>query len=66
MAKSKILLGFLAGAAAGAAVYAFLRSDTGKKVAQDLKDTAGKWQKEMQDMLKKGKQMADDFGKETA
>lgn len=58
--SKKVLLGFIAGVAAGVGIYALLQSEEGQKWVQSAKDTAGKWKEEIDDLLKKGKEMASD------
>jgi hypothetical protein len=64
--NSKVLLGFIAGVAAGVGIYALLQSEEGQKWIQTAKDTAGKWKEEIDDLLKKGKEMAGDAAEAAA
>ncbi|MGV3765422.1 MAG: YtxH domain-containing protein [Chitinophagaceae bacterium] len=59
--NSKLLVGFILGAAAGAALGVFLTSDKGKELIADLKDAAGKFSDEVKETINKGKAFADDL-----
>jgi gas vesicle protein len=61
--NSKFLAGLLAGAAAGAALAIFLKSDTGKKVVAGVKDAASKLVDEIQEKVR---DMADETGKKSS
>jgi gas vesicle protein len=60
--NTKLLLGFIVGAAAGAAVGILLTSDKGKEILERLKETASELEDEFRDVLDKGKKMAEDLG----
>ena len=63
--NTKLLLGFLAGAAAGAALTILLTSDKGKEVLDQLKKTAEDLEDEVKSAVDRGvnmgKQMAEDI-----
>ena len=59
--NSKLLLGFAAGIAAGIGVYAFLRTEKGQKVVQQLRKKADDLKVDMDALAEKGKKMADDL-----
>ncbi len=61
--NSKFLAGLLAGAAAGAALAIFLKSDTGKKVVAGVKDATAKLVDEIQEKVR---EMADDSNKQNS
>jgi len=61
---TKILLAFVAGAAIGAAIGYFLNSDKKEEVLSDLKESASKLKQDIEENLKKAKEMVDHFGKE--
>ena len=60
--NTKLLLGFIVGAAAGAAVGILLTSDKGKEFLERLKETASELEDEFRDVIDKGKKMAEDMG----
>jgi gas vesicle protein len=60
--NTKLLLGFIVGAAAGAAVGILLTSDKGKELLERLKETASELEDEFKDVIDKGKKMAEDLG----
>ena len=59
--NSKLLLGFLLGAAAGAALGVLLTTDKGKEMLEKIKETAGEFEEEIKSAVGKGKQMAEDI-----
>jgi hypothetical protein len=59
--SSKALLGFLAGVAAGAGLYAFLKSDEGKAFKEKMKNAAGDLKDELATLAKKGKQKMEEW-----
>jgi len=59
--NSKLLLGFLIGAAAGAAIGVLLTSDKGKEMLAKIKESASEFEDELKSVVDKGKQMADTF-----
>jgi gas vesicle protein len=59
--NTKLLLGFVVGAAAGAALGILLTSDKGKEILERIKETASDLEDEFKDALDKGKQMAEDL-----
>ena len=60
---TKILLAFLAGAAVGAAIGYFLNSDKKEELLNDLKESAAKLKKDIEENLSKAKEMVDNFTK---
>jgi uncharacterized membrane-anchored protein YhcB (DUF1043 family) len=60
---TKILLAFVAGAAVGAAIGYFLNSDKKDEVLDDLKESAAKLKKDIEENLAKAKEMVDHFTK---
>jgi hypothetical protein len=59
--NTKLLLGFIVGAAAGAAIGVLLTSDKGKEILERLKETASELGDEFKDVIDKGKKMAEDM-----
>jgi gas vesicle protein len=59
--NTKLLLGFLAGAAAGAAIGVLLTSDKGKEMLEKIKESASDFEEEIKSAVDKGKQMAEDI-----
>lgn len=63
--NTKLLLGFLAGAAAGAALTILLTSDKGKEVLDKIKKTAEELEGDVKSAVDRGvnmgKQMAEDI-----
>lgn len=57
--SNKLLLGFLAGAAAGAGLYALLKSNKGQEIIGKVKTKAGQWRHDMEDLLHRHKQTAE-------
>lgn len=53
--NTKTLLGFLAGIAVGAGVYAFLQSKQGKAFAQKMKDKANDVKEDLADLGEKAR-----------
>lgn len=68
--KSKLLVGLLIGAAAGAAIALLVSSEKGKEIFEDLKDEAGKTGRKaidrFEDKLNKGRELAGSLGKKPA
>ena len=71
---NKFIAGVILGAAAGAALTAFLQTEKGKEILGDIKDAAGdaggnikshwtNFEKDLNSILKKGKQFVDDLEK---
>ncbi len=61
MSNSKLLLGFILGAAAGAAVGVLLTSDKGKELLSKIKESASEFEDEIKTAVGKGQQMAEDL-----
>lgn len=68
--NSKLLIGLLIGAAAGAAISVFLSSEKGKEIIDEIKDATGKAEKDFrkavdrfENKLSKGKDFAMDMEK---
>ncbi len=59
--STKTLLGFLAGAAAGAGLYAFLKSEEGKAFKEKIKNAAGDLKDELANLAEKGKQKMNEW-----
>lgn len=59
--NTKLLLGFIVGAAAGAALGILLTSDKGKEILERIRETAEDLSDEFKDALGKGKQVAEDL-----
>ena len=51
--STQTLLGFLAGAAAGIGIYAFLQSEQGKEWWQKMKDKSGDFKDSLSDLAQK-------------
>jgi gas vesicle protein len=64
--SSKVLVGFIAGVAAGAGIYALLKSEKGQELVNEIKDVASKWKEEIDGLLQKGKDVAEDVAEEAA
>jgi len=71
---NKFVAGLILGAAAGAVVAAFLQTEKGKEILGDIKEAAdgatdnvkshwASFEKELNSLLKKGKQFVDDLEK---
>jgi gas vesicle protein len=71
---NKFVTGLILGAVAGALVAAFMQTEKGKEVFSDIKESAGdasdnvksfwsNFEKELNGLLKKGKQFVDDLEK---
>lgn len=60
---TKILLAFVAGAAVGAAIGYFLNSEKKDEVLDDLKESASKLKKDIEENLSKAKEMVNQFAK---
>ncbi|HEY6979187.1 MAG TPA: YtxH domain-containing protein [Chitinophagaceae bacterium] len=71
---NKFVAGLILGAAAGAMVAAFLQTEKGKEILGDIKEATGdasenvkshwaNFEKELNGLLKKGKQFVDDLEK---
>ena len=70
MKDSKLLIGLIIGAVAGAALAIFINSDEGQKIVDDIKDATGKAEKDLkkaisrfEDKLGKGREYAMDLEK---
>ncbi len=68
--NSKLLFGLLIGAIAGAALAAFISSDKGQELVDEIKDATGKAEKDFkkainkfEDKISKGKEYAMDLEK---
>jgi len=59
--STKTLLGFLAGIAAGAGLYAFLKSKEGEAFKEKIKNAAGDLKDELANLAAKGKQKMDEW-----
>jgi gas vesicle protein len=59
--NTKLLLGFVVGAAAGAALGILLTSDKGKEILERLKATASDLEDDFKEAIDKGKKMAEDL-----
>jgi len=70
--SQKFIAGLILGAAAGAAIALFLQTEKGKEMVSDIKDAAANagdnlkarmqaFDKEVSDLLKKGKQFVEDL-----
>lgn len=75
LGNSKFIAGLLVGAAAGAAIVILLNSEKGKEIIKDLKDAADKAGDELKDaasrlgaelnaVVEKGKEYADNLGQQ--
>lgn len=64
--SSKILLGFVAGVAAGIGIYALGQSDTGKKWVKKAKNSADKWKHKVEELVHKQKKVASDLADNAA
>jgi gas vesicle protein len=71
---NKFVAGLILGAVAGALVAAFMQTEKGKEIFSDIKESAGgasdnvksfwsNFEKELNSLLKKGKQFVDDLEK---
>jgi hypothetical protein len=71
---NKFVAGLILGAVAGALVAAFMQTEKGKEIFSDIKESAGdagdnvksfwsSFEKELNSLLKKGKQFVDDLEK---
>jgi hypothetical protein len=60
---TKILLAFIAGAAVGAAIGYFLNSDKKDEILTDLKESASKLKKDIEENINKAKEVVDNFRK---
>lgn len=58
--SSKVLLGFVAGVAAAAGIYALAKSEKGQQLIEEIKDTASQWKEELDSLLRKGKKAAEE------
>jgi len=59
--STKTLLGFLAGIAADAGIYAFLKSKEGQAFKEKVKNAAGDLKDELANLDEKGKQKMDEW-----
>lgn len=59
--KSRMMLGFIIGAAVGAAIGYLLASDKKEEILSDIKDTAGKLKDEVSEQFERGKQVVEDL-----
>ncbi|TDX00233.1 YtxH domain-containing protein [Dinghuibacter silviterrae] len=59
--NSKLLLGFIVGAAAGAVLGILLTTDKGKEILERIKETASDLEEEFKEAIDKGKKMAEDL-----
>ena len=59
--NAKMWLGFMAGLAAGIGVYAFLQSERGKEMVNDLKEKLDDLKDDVADMMDKGRKTAQDM-----
>jgi len=59
--KSNLLLSFLIGAAAGAAIAYLLSNGKGEEIEKDIKETAGKIKDELEKQYEKGKALVEDL-----
>lgn len=59
--NSKMLLGFMAGVAAGIGVYALTQSEGGKKWVKKAKNSADKWKHKVDDLIHRQKKAAEDL-----
>lgn len=66
MKGNKLLIGFVAGVAAGAGIYALLKSEKGQELVGEIKDVASKWKDEIDSLIHKGKKTAEDVAEEAA
>ena len=58
---TKILLAFVAGAAIGAAIGYFLKSDDKEDILTDIQEGATKLKKDIEENLARAKEMVDNF-----
>jgi len=58
---TKILLAFVAGAAIGAAIGYFLKSDDKEEILTDIQEGATKLKKDIEENLARAKEMVDNF-----
>jgi gas vesicle protein len=59
--KSRMMVGFIIGAAVGAAIGYLLASDKKDEVLHDIKDAASKIKDELGNQFEKGKHVVDDI-----
>lgn len=57
--STKVLLGFAAGIAVSAGLFAASRTDKGKKVTRDLGRRAASFKRELDELVEKGRETAD-------
>ncbi|WEK33471.1 MAG: YtxH domain-containing protein [Candidatus Pseudobacter hemicellulosilyticus] len=62
--STKVLLGILGAAAAGAAVGLLLAPEKGSELRKRIKDTANDWACQLSDMVQAGKAKAEDLAEE--
>ena len=58
---TKILLAFVAGAAIGAAIGYFLKSDDKEEILTDIQEGATKLKKDIEENLARAREMVDNF-----
>ncbi len=56
--NSKLLVGLLIGAIAGAVLAVFISSEEGQEIMDELKEASGKAEKDFEDKISKGKEFA--------
>lgn len=59
--KSRMMIGFIIGAAVGAAIGYLLASDKKEEIINDIKESAGKLKDDLQDQFEKGKHVVEDL-----
>lgn len=61
--STKVLLGFAAGVAAAAGLYAITKTEKGQEVMNDLGKKVDHLKKDMEGVVEKGKHFAEDLAK---
>ena len=61
--STKLLLGFAAGVATAASIYALAKTEKGQEIVHDFESRSGDLKKGMGDWVEKGKHMAEDLAK---
>jgi hypothetical protein len=61
--STKVLLGFAAGVATAASLYALAKTEKGQEIVHDLERRTDGLKKGMGDLVEKGKHMAEDLAK---